>query len=245
MNPLLKVRNERGPLFLSLDIVPRVYEYGVVKERREELKERVASIMKEVGSLVSGFEIGLPLLLAMDPLTVAELIEGVRAEHSGISFLLRCRVVDFDHSNRVLASHAFELGFDGIITQVFTGYSGSLDGILEEARAREKAVIGTVILGNPGAGKLFNSHYKDMVSLCVRAKLDGVEVAGSVLEAVRAVRRITPRDIAVICSAVPPNKLVVKKLVLCGADLVIMGRGILTRPDTKIILSEILREVKG
>lgn len=244
MNPILEICEKKGTLLgVPLEITPRVYEFGEVSARRDELKRRLSSIIGQVGRFVAVFEVGLPLILALDPLNVTELIENTKSEYNTL-FLARCRVVDFDHSNRVLASHLFELGFDAIITQVFTGYSGSIDGILEEAKARGKYVIGTVMLGNPGASKLFNVHYKEMIALCNRLKLDGVEVAASALEAVRSVRKLTPRSIALICSSVPPNKIAARGAFLAGADLVILGRGILSLPSPASALSEMLRELK-
>lgn len=143
--------DNQSPLVLALDPSVRlVGNFDRKVEIRANLLKKCMDLIDTASDLLAAVKINRQLLL---PLGLYDGILDIldRVKEAGLPCIMDAKINDVGNTNRWIATHYLDVGFDAVIANPFVGWKGGLEVVFEEANARDKGVILLVYMSHPGA----------------------------------------------------------------------------------------------
>ncbi|MEX2720067.1 MAG: orotidine 5'-phosphate decarboxylase / HUMPS family protein [Candidatus Wukongarchaeota archaeon] len=255
LDMLEEVANQNNSrIILALDdVVCFPSDREGLKRVREEAVSRAFKLIELLSDLIAGVKINRQLVL---PLGLYDYVfEIVDFAHGyGLPCIADCKVGDVGHTNRWIATHYFNAGFDAIIANPFVGWRGGLDSVFDEARKREKGVILLVYMSHAGALEGFEKvvldeegsgqpFYLVFARKAVEWKASGIVVGATFPGKIIEVKEIVKEEsIPIFSPGVGAQGGSAREAVEAGADYLIVGRTIISSSDPRETVKKLLKD---
>jgi orotidine-5'-phosphate decarboxylase len=141
--------SKKSRVVLALDLSATLPKDSVDKARKE-LLEKALSTLDATHDHIAALKINHQLLL---PLGLYDMMQVImkRAKKYGLPLIMDCKANDVEHTNRWIARHYFDGGFDAIIANPFVGWEGGIEPIMSESKGHSKGVILLTYMSHKGA----------------------------------------------------------------------------------------------
>jgi len=233
--------SKKSRVVLALDLSARLPQ-PVREKSRSELLEKALSILKRTSPHLAALKINHQLLL---PLGLYDSMQDIlkEAKSHSLPIIMDCKANDVEHTNRWIARHYFDAGFDAIIANPFVGWEGGIEPIMSEAREQGKGVILLVYMSHPGAvegygqevltaqSKKPKPQYLLFAVKAVEWGADGVVAGATYPEKIREISQITEGKVPIYSPGVGAQGGDIKEALKAGCKYAIVGRAIFESED--------------
>lgn len=247
-------------LVLALDISTKLPQSGM-DVTRKELLGKALSILERTNEHIAALKINHQLLL---PLGLYDLMQAIikKAKNHSLPLIMDCKANDVEHTNRWIARHYFDAGFDAIIANPFIGWEGGIEPIMSESRERGKGVILLTYMSHKGATegygqRVLPEHSKNplpqylvFAKKAVRWGADGIVVGATYPEKIKEIHRIVGDKVPIYSPGIGAQGGEIKEAFKAGCTFAIIGRSIYESEDPtksasemKEKINEVLREL--
>jgi orotidine-5'-phosphate decarboxylase len=232
----LSSSSRRTRVVLALDLSDRLPTDNLDKVRNELVKKAVSTIdatRKHIAALKINHQLVLPLGL-FDMLQVVI----KNAKKQGLPLIMDCKVNDVDHTNRWIARHYFDAGFDAIIANPFVGWEGGIEPIMSESKEQGKGVILLTYMSHKGSIEGYGQRvlpagsanprrqYLLFAEKAVQWGADGVIVGATYPEKIREVHEVTKGRVPIYSPGIGAQGGDVEAVFEAGCSYGIVGRSI-------------------
>jgi orotidine-5'-phosphate decarboxylase len=215
--------------------------------RDQRCEDSLKKIVEEVSPHVSGFKVGLSLLLENG----LEAISKVKrfSEREVIADLKLADIGDIMVSTLKLLAG---VGVDAVIAHGFVGVSNALDKLVFEAEKHDVNVILVVSMSHRGSEKYIDKHFEELLQDAVQLGVHGVVIPATKPHLITRARGVLGERVYIYSPGVGVQGARPGDALCAGADYEIIGRLITTSPDpssaartVKHIQLERVRECRG
>jgi orotidine-5'-phosphate decarboxylase len=215
--------------------------------RDQGFEDPLRKIVEEVSPHVSGFKIGLSLLLEKGLGVISKVKKF--SEREVIADLKLADIGDIMIATlKLLAS----VGVDAIIAHGFIGVSDALDKLIAEAEKYDVNVILVVSMSHRGSEKYIDKHFEELLQDAVQLGVHGVVIPATKPHLITQARRVLGSEVYIYSPGVGVQGAKPGDALCAGADYEIIGRLITTslKPSSvvktvKNIQLERVRECRG
>lgn len=247
-------------IVLALDISAELPQIGMDKVR-SSLLEKALSILECTNQHIAALKINHQLLL---PLGLYDLLQTIikKAKSYSLPLIMDCKANDVEHTNKWIAKHFFNAGFDAIIVNPFVGWEGGIEPIMSESRQRGKGVILLTYMSHKGAAEGYGqkvlpddskgplAQYMVFAEKAVKWGADGVVVGATYPEKIKEIRRIVGDKVPIYSPGIGAQGGEMSESFKAGCTFAIVGRSIYESEDParsarelKEKINEVLREL--
>jgi orotidine-5'-phosphate decarboxylase len=233
--------SRKSRVVLALDLSARLPQPGREKSR-SELLEKALSILRRASPHLAAVKINHQLIL---PLGLYDSIQDIikEAKSHSLPLIMDCKANDVEHTNRWIARHYFDAGFDAIIANPFVGWEGGIEPIMSEAREQGKGVILLTYMSHPGAvegygqqvlaekSKKPEPQYLLFAHKAVEWGADGVIAGATYPEKIRDINQITDGKVPIYSPGIGAQGGDIKEAMKAGCKYAIIGRAIFESED--------------
>ena len=220
-----QTRNSK--IVLALDLPP---------QKRELLLNKATEILENVEPYVCAVKINRHLVL---PLGLFNDLQKIvkRAEDYGLPTIMDCKINDIGATNRVVAQHYFDAGFDAVTANPFVGWEQGLKPVFEAAKKNWKGVILLVYMSHKAAyegygqtvktesGKLV-PQYAVFAEKALKWKADGAVVGATYPEKIREIHQMLREEVPIYSPGIGVQGGKIREALNAGARFLIVGRSI-------------------
>ncbi len=227
---------KRSRIVLALDPI------GIAHEKVIEWSYK---ILKELEGIVSGVKIGLPLILRVGLNHVGNIIDEFKDSYFWIADL---KLADVAHILTDIAEMLHNIGFDAVISHLFTGREGSLNELSEKCKELDLGLLGVLVMSHKGANDLFSKTYEDLLSIALDVDVDGFILPATMPFYIRRTREVIGWSKIIFAPGVGAQGASPGDAIRNGADFEIIGRAITFSENPKITtlkIAKIHEEVLG
>ena len=213
-------------IVLAFDSDVNPYKFKLAKQRNEILA-RMSTLLSELRKEVAGIKFGLPVMLALDLEKLKKLIAPFKKEYF---FICDLKMADIGYVNRLVAEQVFGLGFDALIAHALVGIKNGLDEVLTSAREGGHGILAVCAMSHQGANEFLNEHFKELATIAVSARVDGLILPATFPPLISWVRKKYPHML-ILSPGVGAQGAPFGSALKAGADFEIIGRAIYTAPS--------------
>ncbi len=219
-----------------------VLALDLIVQDRTDLLIKSLQTLEALAPYICAVKINRHLVL---PLGVYPSVERlVRVAHDlEIPVIMDCKLNDIGATNREIARHYFEAGFDALTANPFIGWEDGLEPVFTLARPLGKGVILLVYMSHRGAGDGYGQmvvasrtgrtrrQYVVFAEKAVEWGADGVVVGATYPEKIREVSQVLQNRIPIYAPGIGVQGGALNAIIEAGASYFIVGRSILLAPD--------------
>jgi len=141
----------RSNLVLALDLPPNT---------PEKLFANAKNLLETVQPHICAVKFNRHLILPLG------LFDGVQqllkqAQNYGLPTIMDCKINDIGNTNRIIAEHYFQAGFDAVIANFFVGWEEGLHPVFETADQMNRGIILLVYMSHKGAWEGYGQKVYD------------------------------------------------------------------------------------
>jgi len=206
----------------------------------EKLHNWLKNIIDATKEYVYGYKIGLPLLLAGGPAS----FRYVRSLARDKFVVADLKLADIGDVMALSIDYLDELGIDGVIAHVFTGYEDALDKLSERARERGLRLILVVSMSHRGSREFIDPYLNNYLSIVKKIGAWGVVAPATRPEIIRLVRRELGGDVKILAPGIGVQGAPPGSALCAGADYEIIGRLVTRAQDPGKIIIEVIKKIK-
>ncbi len=253
--------NRKTRVVLALDISTRLPKENR-GNARGDLLERALFTLEQTNEHIAALKINHQLLL---PLGLYDLMQEIisKAKSSSLPVIMDCKANDVEHTNRWIARHYFDAGFDAIIANPFVGWEGGIQPLMSEAREQGKGVILLAYMSHPGATEGYGQQvlptnstkpqpqYLLFAQKAVKWGADGVVVGATYPDKIREINDVTEGKVPIYSPGIGAQGGDISEAFRAGCKYAIVGRAIFesedpgkSARDTKDKINKALKELK-
>ncbi|MFW9913980.1 MAG: orotidine 5'-phosphate decarboxylase [Candidatus Thorarchaeota archaeon] len=222
-------------LILALDVTTQMSNHSKRwKEKRRSLTRQAIRVIEETAPELAALKFNHQLVL---PLGIfSEEMAQIMDAADELPKIMDCKANDVGHTNRWIAQHYFDAGFDALIANPLVGFRGGIEEISHVAKERERGLILLCVMSHPGAKFSFTREFVDKSGPVPAYQLiarnatqwgaHGLIVGGTYPELVQQVRSLIPRDMLIISPGLGAQGGNGTGLRTAGTDYFIVGRSI-------------------
>jgi len=167
---------------------------------------------------------------------VQRIVEWVHDQE--LPVLMDCKINDVGYTNRTIAEHYFNAGFDAVTASPFVGWDEGLQPVFEVANEMHRGVIVLVYMSHKGAregyGQMVHEpetgrmvpQYVVFAQKALSWKADGAVVGATYPEKIREVCAILKNRVPIYSPGVGPQGGSTESAIKAGAHYLIVGRSI-------------------
>ncbi|MHA1333300.1 MAG: orotidine 5'-phosphate decarboxylase / HUMPS family protein [Candidatus Odinarchaeia archaeon] len=232
-------------LILALDLSMSAPVKLFSENLREKFVNLAVHIIRKTAPHLAGLKINrqliLPLGLYNDLLTIID-----TAKEFNLPLIADCKINDVGHTNRWIAFHYFNVGFDAVIANPFVGWEGALDSVFQLKNTMSKGVILLVYMSHPGSCEGYGQtivteegaakkQYLIFAEKALKWGADGVICGATFPSIVKEVKSILGKNIPVFSPGIGFQGGKIEEAIKVGVDFPIVGRTIYTskNPEKK------------
>jgi orotidine-5'-phosphate decarboxylase len=239
MNSSSSSRDTR--IVLALDISARLPQSGM-EETRNELLGKALSILDRTNEHIAALKINHQLLL---PLGLYDLLQGIikKAKSYSLPLIMDCKANDVEHTNRWIARHYFDAGFDAIIANPFIGWEGGIEPLISESREQRKGIILLTYMSHKGASEGYGQkvllersknplpQYLVFAEKAVKWGADGIVVGATYPDKIKEIHKIVKEKVPIYSPGIGAQGGEIEEAFKSGCTFAIVGRSIYESED--------------
>jgi orotidine-5'-phosphate decarboxylase len=228
--------SRKSRIVLALDLSARLPKDNSDKARGE-LLEKAVSTLDATNKHIAALKVNHQLLL---PLGLYDMLQVVikRAKKHGLPLIMDCKANDVEHTNRWIARHYFDAGFDAIIANPFVGWEGGIEPIMSESREHGKGVILLTYMSHKGSIEGYGQQvlpvgssnprpqYLLFAEKAAKWSADGVVVGATYPEKIREVFQATEGKVPIYSPGIGAQGGETEAVFEAGCAYAIIGRSI-------------------
>ncbi|WXG43385.1 MAG: orotidine 5'-phosphate decarboxylase [Promethearchaeati archaeon SRVP18_Atabeyarchaeia-1] len=240
---------------LALDISARLPKDGMEKVRNE-LLNKASSTLDAANKHIAALKINHQLVL---PLGLYDMMQVIikKAKKYGLPLIMDCKANDVEHTNRWIALHYFDAGFDAIIANPFVGWEGGIEPIMSESKVEGKGVILLTYMSHKGATEGYGQRvltadsakprpqYMLFAEKAVKWGADGVVVGATYPERIREVHEVTKGRVPIYSPGIGAQGGEIDAAFKAGCEYAIIGRSIYESDSPENAAAEIKDKING
>ncbi len=218
----------RSNLVLALDLPPNT---------PEKLFATSKNLLETVQPHICAVKFNRHLILPLG------LFDGVQqllkqAQNHGLPTIMDCKINDIGNTNRIIAEHYFQAGFDAIIANPFVGWEEGLHPVFETADQMNRGVILLVYMSHKGAWEGYGQNvvtkktgkslrqYEVFAEKALAWGADGAVVGATYPEKIRELHSILTENVPIYSPGIGAQGGNIEAAVRSGSTYLIVGRAI-------------------
>jgi len=224
---------KQSRIILALDLQPI---------RAKDYVNRALNLIESLNAHICAIKVNRHLTL---PLGLGEEIRKILrfCNRMGLPTIMDCKINDIGSTNKVIARHYFEIGFDAVTANPFVGWEDGLQSVFELAEAYDRGVLLLVYMSHKGSWEGYGITAMDPKSGKTRPLYnlfaekaiawgaDGAIVGATYPEKVLEVNNILENKVPIYSPGIGVQGGRVKLAVSSGASYLIVGRSIIRSTD--------------
>ena len=224
---------KQSRIILALDVQPNG-NIGYV--------QNAITLIKDLNALICAVKVNrhltLPLGLGKEIQKILKLCNKLR-----LPTIMDCKINDIGSTNKVIARHYFETGFDAVTANPFVGWEDGLQSVFEIAETFDRGVLLLVYMSHKGSWEGYGIEANDpkfggtrpLYHLFAEKALawgaEGAIVGATYPEKIREVYNILGNKVPIYSPGIGVQGGRVKFAVSSGAMYLIVGRSIIDSND--------------
>lgn len=197
-------------IIVALDSLPKYVES----------KHDVASFATALSPIVSGFKVGLPLILRFG----VEAIDAIRGATDRL-IIADFKLADIGDVTSSVAKILVDKGVDAVIAHFFTGVEDSLDKLIRVCRETGLKLILVLSMSHRGSFEFIDKHFGEALTIAKELGVYGVVVPANKPELIKRTK-LELRGVYVFSPGVGYQGAEPGSAICAGADYEIIGRSI-------------------
>lgn len=181
---------------------------------------RVLKIVEDTCDIVSGYKVGLPLLLVEGP----SIVRAVKKKCEEKKLVADLKLADIGAVMSFVARVLRELGADAIIAHSFTGVKGALDELVQAARSSGLDTILVASMSHEGSAEFVDKHFEEFVSVALQLGVHGVVVGATKPWLIKRARELSGERLAIYSPGIGAQGAKPGDALCAGANYEIVGR---------------------
>jgi len=222
-NKLMKTaRKNNTRLIFNLDMSAEIDFLNFNKTEKakvEKLKNNSLQILDEISCYLAAVKINRPFTDAAGLKFIKNL------KKFNLPLIADFKLADIDNTNKWIAKHAFNAGFDAVIAHAFTG-EDSIAAAVDVAKEKNKGVILVVNMSHPGSMEFITPDSDAMCKLAKKLGVCGVVAPATRPVEIFKVREIVGNEILILSPGVGVQGGKAGGAIAAGADFEMAGRSI-------------------
>jgi orotidine-5'-phosphate decarboxylase len=235
------LRERLSNLVLALDLSP---------DSPHNLLSQSVEVLKKVHPHLCAVKINHHLVLPLG------LFGGVQkiikfAHDRDLPIIMDCKINDIGSTNRVIAEHYYNAGFDAVIANPFVGWDEGLQPVFEVARKMGKGVILLVYMSHKGAGEGYGQMVLDLktrkqfpqyhvfAEKALAWSADGAVIGATYPDKIKEVHAILGNEVPIYSPGIGVQGGEVDLAMKAGARYLIVGRTVMLAADPVEVLKRI------
>lgn len=202
------------PVIIALDPPPNIrsgLEWGL-------------NIVSETSDLVSGYKIGLPLLLKTR--FIEELTASIPVEKLVIADF---KLADIGDVMLLAIRELAERGFNAFIVHGFVGWSSGLEFVSRFTAESGFKLITVISMTHPGSGEFIDKHFEELVELTIKSSAWGCVIGANKPDYIARARNVFREngvDVKILSPGIGVQGVKPGSALKHGADYEIVGRAV-------------------
>ena len=215
-----------------------VLAFDLPPDKPEKLFLKAEKLLEAVNSHICAVKFNRHLVLPLGLFGGVEKLIG-QAKRYGLPTIMDCKINDIGNTNRIIAEHYFEAGFDAVIANPFIGWEEGVQPVFEMAKEMGRGVILLVYMSHKGAWdgygqKVFVektgqvvSQYRVFAQKALDWGADGAVVGATYPEKVRELYSVLGEKVPIYSPGIGAQGGQIDEAVRSGAKYLIVGRTIM------------------
>jgi len=201
------------------------------------LLSKCLKILQETAPSICAVKLNRQVVLPLGLRDGAQRI--VKLAHKlGLPVIMDCKINDVGHTNKSIAEHYFNAGFNAVTASPFVGWEEGLEPVFESAEKKGGGVILLVYMSHKGAAegygqKVLDSRtgrnrpqYEIFAEKAFNWGADGVIVGATYPEKIKAVHKILKDQVPIYSPGLILQGGNIKDAIKAGSKYLIIGRAI-------------------
>ena len=205
----------------------------------DSYREGLEGIVESLAPMVSGFKVGLPLLISRG----AEALASIRSRAGGAMVIADLKLADIGDI-MVETVEAVERYVDAVIAHSFVGYSGALERLKVYLDSKGIKLVLVASMSHAGSGEVYDRAFDYIVEVIKKADPWGVVAPATRPAIVSAIRDRLGRRYRILAPGVGAQGAKPGDALCAGADYEIVGRAVMASRDPVKAAAEIIEAQK-
>ena len=205
----------------------------------DSYREGLEGIVESLAPMVSGFKVGLPLLISRG----AEALASIRSRAGGAMVIADLKLADIGDV-MVETVEAVERYVDAVIAHSFVGYSGALERLKVYLDSKGIKLVLVASMSHAGSGEVYDRAFDYIVEVIKKADPWGVVAPATRPAIVSAIRDRLGRKYRILAPGVGAQGAKPGDALCAGADYEIVGRAVMASRDPVKAAAEIIEAQK-
>lgn len=226
-------KKKKSNVVLALDLL---------SDGSERLLSRSLQILDSVHDYLCAVKLNRQLVLPLGLFNGVQTIID-RTHDLGLLAVMDAKINDIGNTNRAIAQHYFEAGFDAVTASPFIGWKEGTQPVFEVAQKMRRGVIVLVFMSHKGAvegyGQMVHDpgtnklvpQYRIFAEKALRWKADGAVVGATYPDKIREIHTILADKVPIYSPGVGAQGGDAETAVKAGAQYLIVGRSIVDAKD--------------
>ncbi len=194
-------------------------------------------IIDDTLDIVSGYKIGLPLILDLDRKRDLEKIVG---KMKGVWLRIAdLKLADIGDIMVSIIRRLHEFGFNAFIVHGFIGYNGALDRVSDYVDSIDAKLITVVSMSHSGSSEIIDHVLDRLLEVALRAGSWGIVAPATRPEIIRGIRSRVGDRVKILSPGIGVQGARPSTAIKAGADYEIIGRLVTRSEDPRKTLLEI------
>ncbi len=201
------------------------------------LLQRSLNTLKETAAFICAVKLNRQIVLPLGLKDGTEKIVNL-AHELGLPAIMDCKINDVGHTNRSIAEHYFNLGFDAVTASPFVGWEEGIKPVFETAENKDGGVILLVYMSHKGSDEGYGQKVLDSKTGIAKMQYEifagkalnwgaaGVIVGATYPDKIRAVNKILKGRIPIYSPGLVIQGGNIIETVKAGSKYLIIGRAI-------------------
>ncbi|MFW9909547.1 MAG: orotidine 5'-phosphate decarboxylase / HUMPS family protein [Candidatus Thorarchaeota archaeon] len=246
----------KSKLIIGLDLVANTSNPKMIQGESDRIQQKALSIIEKTADYAAAFKINHHLVLPLGLFDgIPRILEAIH--NAGLTAIMDCKANDIGDTNRQIARHYFDAGFDALIANPFVGLEGGLDSIFEIAQAEHRGVITLCYMSHPAShegyglyatdnekGKNMEPVYRMFARRARNWDTDGVIVGATYPKIIREVKSILGDAVPIISPGVGAQGASAREAIDAGASYIIAARSITNAEDPAHTAKSLVEEME-
>ena len=194
-------------------------------------------IIDDTLDIVSGYKIGLPLILDLDRKRdlekIARKMEGVWLRIADL------KLADIGDIMVSIIRRLHEFGFNAFIVHGFIGYDGALDRVSDYVDSIDAKLITVISMSHSGSSEIIDHVLDRLLEVALRAGSWGIVAPATRPEIIREIRSRVGDRVKILSPGIGVQGARPSTAIKAGADYEIIGRLVTRSEDPRKTLLEI------
>ena len=205
----------------------------------DSYREGLEGLVESLAPMVSGFKVGLPLLISRG----AGVLASIRSRAGGAMVIADLKLADIGEV-MVETVKAVERYVDAVIAHSFVGYSGALERLKEYLDSRGVRLVVVASMSHAGSGDVYDKAFDHVMEVVRKTDPWGLVAPATRPCVISAIRARLGQRYRILAPGVGAQGARPGDALCAGADYEIVGRAVMASRDPVKAAADIIEAQK-